>query len=97
MRVYLISLLWMALTCEAGLCGADWPMFRGNPALSGVAQTQLPEKPSLLWSHKTDGPVKSSAAIVGGRVFVGSDDGQVYALDLAEGKRLWAFKTGAGV
>src|ERR1043165_1200079 len=57
----------------------DWPMFRGGPALLGVASVQLPEQPALLWSFKTQGPVKSSAAIAGERVFIGSDDGQLYA------------------
>ena len=66
--------------------GANWPMFRGNPALTGVASGALPDKLSLLWSFKTGGPVKSSAAIVDGRVFIGSGDGNVYALDWATGK-----------
>jgi outer membrane protein assembly factor BamB len=74
--------------------GADWPMFRGGPALLGVAEGSLPAKPALLWSFKTGGPVKSSAAIVGDRVFIGSGDGNLYALDLARGKKLWSFKTG---
>src|SRR5438477_11020535 len=77
--------------------GANWPMFRGNPALTGIASGSLPDKLSLLWSFKTGGPVKSSAAIVGGRVFIGSGDGQVYGLELAGGKKIWAAKTGGPV
>src|SRR6266545_6425976 len=82
---------------KATAAGAGWPMFRGNPALTGVAAGTLPEKLSLLWSFKTGGPVKSSAAIVGGRVFIGSGDSHVYALDLATGKKTWAAKTGGAV
>ena len=33
--------------------------------------------------------VDSSPAIAGGRVFVGSNDGRVYGLDLANGKKVW--------
>src|SRR5262249_20778062 len=77
--------------------GADWPMFRGGPALTGVAGGQLPKKLDLLWTFKTGGPVKSSAAIVQGMVFVGSTDGNIYALSLDGGKRGWAFKTGGEV
>ena len=51
---------------------ADWPMYRGGPDLNGLAAGSLPTKPVLLWSFKTHGPVKSSAAIAGNRVFVGS-------------------------
>src|SRR2546423_9886791 len=76
---------------------ADWMMFRGNPALTGVAAGNLPDKLSLLWSFKTGGPVKSSAAVVGGRVFIGSGDGLVYALELASGKKVWTAKAGGPV
>src|SRR6266571_8185823 len=78
---------------EAAASGANWLMFRGNPALTGVAAGTLPDKLSLLWSFKTGGPVKSSAAIVGGRVFIGSGDSHVYALELASGKKNWAATT----
>ena len=73
---------------------ANWPMFRGNPALTGVASGSLPDKLSLLWSFQSGGPVKSSASIVDGRVFIGSGDSNVYALDLTSGKKIWAAKTG---
>ena len=75
----------------------EWTMFRGNPALTGVAAGSVPDKPALLWSFKTGGSVKSSAVIGGGKVFIGSDDGQVYALDFASGKKVWAFKAGSAV
>src|SRR6188508_443201 len=87
--------LLLALTLASA--AADWPMYRGAPSLAGVTTETLPAKLGPLWSFKTGGPVKSSPAIVGERVFVGSDDGHVYALDLASGKKLWAFKTGGPV
>ena len=34
----------------------------------------------LLWRYKTDGEVSSSPAVVGGVVYIGSDDGYLYAL-----------------
>ena len=56
----------------------EWPLYRGNPALTGVAAWLCPgQSPSLLWNFKTGGPVKSSAVIGGGKVFIGSNDGQV--------------------
>jgi outer membrane protein assembly factor BamB len=72
-------------------------MFRGGPALLGIAMGSLPAKPNLLWSFKTGGSVKSSAAVEAGQVFIGSNDGCIYALAIADGKRNWTFKTGAGV
>ncbi len=93
----------IGLVLAAGLCAAptifaaDWTMFRGSQALLGIAPGALPEKLDLLWSFKTQGPVKSSAAIVGGRVFIGSDDGHLYALDVATGKVVWSAKTDGGI
>ena len=72
-------------------------MFRGGPGLTGVAGGDLPEKLNLLWSFKTGESVKSSAAIAQSRVFIGSDDGNLYALNLGDGKKLWMFKTGGAV
>src|SRR5258708_999147 len=81
------------IACPAG----DWPMFRGGPDLRGIAAGPLPEKFGLAWRFKTAGPVKSSAAVVNQQVFIGSDDGNLYALSLVDGKKLWAFKTGGEV
>ena len=37
----------------------------------------------------------SSPAIAGERVYVGSNDGRFYVLDLATGKKVWEFEAGA--
>ena len=48
-----------------------------------------------LWKFPTRARVDSSPLIVGGRVFVGSSDGNLYELDLATGKKVWEFTAGA--
>jgi len=75
----------------------SWTIFRGNSALTGVADDMLPEKPAMLWSFKTGGPVKSSAVIGAGKIYVGSDDGNIYALNFADGKQVWIFKADSAV
>jgi len=70
----------------------DWPIFHGNSALTGLARGKLSDKPALLWRFKTGGAVVSSPAIAGGKVYVGSDDGHVYAISLSGGKKLWAYE-----
>src|SRR5436190_12030620 len=81
-------------TAVASVKASAWPMFRGSPALTGVASGTLSNSLVKLWSFKTQGPVKSSAAIENGRVFIGSDDGDVYCLEFATGKKVWAYKAG---
>jgi len=68
-----------------------WPMFRGGPALTGVAESELPATLTPRWTFQAGDGVESSAAIVQGVVFIGSLDGQVYALDLATGALKWKY------
>src|ERR1044071_4752972 len=92
----LLSALVLCLTLADAL-GGDWPMFHGGPSLTGVASGELPAKMVRRWAFKTAGPVKSSAAIVQGQVFIGSGDSNVYALTLTAGKKTWSFKTAGEV
>jgi len=75
----------------------DWPMFRGNPALTGVTEASLPSALSLKWSFKAGGQVLSSAAIVEDKVYVGSTEGTLVALNLKDGSKRWQFKAGGPV
>lgn len=71
----------------------NWPIFRGNPQLSGNTHAQFPAAIKLLWSFQTQDRIKSSPVIYGSQVFIGSNDTFLYALDLNSGTKLWSFKT----
>ncbi len=65
-------------------------MFRGDPAHTGVYNTQgVDELGGLLWRFSTRGAVRSSPAVSGERVYIGSTDGNLYALDRATGVENW--------
>ncbi|NLF72086.1 MAG: PQQ-binding-like beta-propeller repeat protein [Candidatus Anammoximicrobium sp.] len=49
------------------------------------------------WTFFTGGPVRFAPAAWRDRVFVGSDDGCLYALSLADGRLLWQHRGGPGV
>jgi len=55
------------------------------------------EFPSMAfaWSFETDGEVKGTIPTYDGGAFVGSWDGNVRRLDLADGSLEWAYETGA--
>jgi outer membrane protein assembly factor BamB len=79
---------------------ADWPVFRGDAAQTGVAAHPLPDKLAVRWQFKTGGDantasVEGTAAIVGGVVYVGAFDDHLHALDLATGTEKWKLKTGS--
>lgn len=71
---------------------------RANQGRTGVWTTSgLKTKPTVAWEFKTGGPVRSSPVVVDGVVYVGSYDGNFYALEAASGKQKWSFKTGGKV
>jgi len=76
--------------------GEAWPMYGGCPARCGLElKIEMPIKPA--WSFKTGEGVRSSPVISGGTAYVGSDDGKLYALELATGKERWAAEIGLPV
>lgn len=75
----------------------DWAIFRGDPQLSGNTPSPLPDAVERLWTFATQGSIKSSPVISDSRVFIGSSDAFLYALDLATGAKLWSFKTGKAI
>lgn len=72
----------------------SWPIFRGDANLSGVAAGDLAASLTLLWSFQTGDAIASSPVVGFGRVFIGSTDGKLYALDAATGDSVWAFDSG---
>jgi outer membrane protein assembly factor BamB len=74
-----------------------WPMFHGGQGLLGRAEGHLAAALTVRWKFKTQDAVKSSPGVSEGRVFVGSCDENIYALDLASGQKLWSYKTGGSV
>ncbi len=73
----------------------QWPMFRGNPERNGVAGPGCGPNPftmSKMWQFAAKGGVWSSPAVADGRVYVGSDDANLYCIDEATGKALWSQK-----
>src|SRR5579885_2721258 len=51
----------------------------------------------IAWTLHTNGPVRSSPAVTDDRVYIGSDDGFVYAIDRATGRVRWQFAAGGPV
>jgi outer membrane protein assembly factor BamB len=72
---------------------ATWPIFRGDAALTGVANASLQLPLDRYWRFRTEGPVQSSPVIADGRVYVGSDDGTLFCVDAARGQELWRYTT----
>ncbi|HKG47427.1 MAG TPA: PQQ-binding-like beta-propeller repeat protein [Pyrinomonadaceae bacterium] len=75
----------------------NWAQFRGNHSLTGVSQSNVPTSLKQLWTYEAGESIESSAAIIGGTVFVGSQKGELVALSLDNGSVYWKFSTGSPI
>lgn len=92
--ISLLSMISSALG-QAPSASGDWPMFRGNPALTGVATSTLPGKPEVLWKFRAGEAISSSPAISDGVVYIGCDNGNLYAISLKDASLIWRSQTPA--
>ena len=76
----------------------DWPMFQRDPAHTAVVPdgAPLPEG-ELKWRFVTQGPIFSSPAVVGGRVYLSTGDRRIVALDGESGEVIWEHRVSAPV
>lgn len=75
----------------------NWSQFRGNHRLSGVSDATVPSQLKLLWTFEAGEPIESSAAIVGGTVFVGTQKNELLALSLENGSVYWRYQIDAPI
>lgn len=79
---------------------ADWPTYLHDTSRNGAQNETIVSAANAgqltkLWSFKTGGLIAAQAAIVGGVAYVGSWDGNEYAINLGTGAQMW--KTNLGV
>ena len=78
--------------------------FYSSPAVSGGSRLRRrtrqdgararPKTGKAFWTFATGARIDSSPAIAGGRVYIGSNDGKLYVLDVATGKSVFQFEAG---
>jgi len=90
-----IIAIFILLTCIAQ--AGDWPMFHHDARHTGYTDESIPDDLELLWSYETGGWVESSPTVSNGVLYVGSNDGNLYALDIATGNLKWKYTIGGEV
>ncbi|MDE0469364.1 MAG: PQQ-binding-like beta-propeller repeat protein [Candidatus Poribacteria bacterium] len=96
-RVPVTFLILALLIFASQVTLGNWTSFRGNPQLTGVADSQLPENPQLLWTFQAGDMIESTAAVVNGTVYIGALDGIFYALDAQTGEKQWTYQTNSSI
>jgi outer membrane protein assembly factor BamB len=95
MRLWLVGWVCLSVWC-AGIPhaeAADSTMFRVNAAHLGVYASKAPSLSSVRWRFRTGGSIISSPAVWRGAVYVGSNDGSLYAVRQSDGTRIWRYAT----
>lgn len=83
---------------EPFLVQTNWSQFHfdldhdGVNPYENVLNSRTVKNIDLKWKYTTNSVVKSSPAVVGGVVYIGSDDGNLYALKASTGVKLWIYK-----
>lgn len=86
-----------ARAAEPVPAGQQAAMFRGDAAHTGVYEGPPAKHLGERWRRKTGGAVVSSPVVFGDTVYVGSGDGALYALAVADGAVRWRAETGGAV
>jgi outer membrane protein assembly factor BamB len=97
-RPFALALAALCLTTAAsrGDSGSA-TMFRADAAHVGVFDSNAPTLHAVQWRFHANGPLISSPAVADGVVYVGSNDGNLYALRASDGVRLWHYSTSGPV
>ena len=82
-----------AESAEAAV-SAEWRLFRGDSALTGVSEEVLPPPLALAWKLELTGPIVATAAIANGTVYLGCQDADFRAIDLESGQEKWKKQLG---
>ena len=73
----------------------NWTSFRGNPELTGVTDSSLPDNLELLWIFQAGDMIESTATIQDDTVYVCASDGHLYAINADTGKSIWKYQAAA--
>lgn len=99
LKCSLVLVASLVLLCRgsvrAGAPGAA--MFRADAAHRGVYASTAPSLRSVRWRFHAGGALISSPAVFDGAVYVGSNDGNLYAIRQTNGSELWRYRTGGAV
>jgi eukaryotic-like serine/threonine-protein kinase len=76
---------------------SGWWMVGGGPEHRGIAPGSLPPPLKLRWETKAGKAFAGGPVAAGGRVYIGNNDGNVYAFEAATGKQVWSAATKAEV
>ena len=73
-----------------------WPMFHHDLQNTGYSTSKAPDTHNILWIFEPKDQM-TSPVVYDDKVYVGSDDGIVYCLDMYTGEQIWNYTTGGEI
>lgn len=93
-----VSMILVLIAATAAAVANGQTGFRGDARHSGATAEQGPRQfHRIKWKFPTGDRIVSSPVYDSGVIYFGGDDGNVYAVDAANGRQLWKRKTGGPV
>ena len=88
----------MAPAASAQPAPSAWPQFHRDAARSGRSAAVSLATPQVRWTFSTGDSIIASSPVIGpdGAVYVGADDGRLYAVN-ANGTLRWSFLAGGAL
>ncbi len=81
------------VTLSSNSAPGEWTMFRHDVAgTSRYGENSTAPEGVLKWQFKTGSFIEASPSVADGRVYIGSTDNHLYALDIETGEPLWSFQ-----
>ena len=95
--IVLVAVLFAGAVAVPVAAQADTMQFHYNAQLTGdytPVAGSVPSNGLLKWNFTTGSVVESSPTVANGVVYVGSNDGNLYALNANNGTKVWNYTTG---
>ena len=89
MKATIAAALALATFCTVARAAQADAMFRSDAAHTGAYASAAPQLNHVRWRFRAKGAFISSPTVNGGSVYIGSDDGHIYALKAADGALVW--------
>ena len=89
----LLLAAWASPQAAPAPASATWSNYRGDRSLRGVAAGELSSELTLTWKYEAEGAITSSPVLSDGKVFFGSDDMKLHAVDATTGALAWSYLT----
>ena len=77
--------------------GDWWPMFGHDTTNAGYSTSPAPRTSTIAWTYTTTSAIRSGATVQDGVVYVGTFNGDFYALNSTTGDLIWTYKTDDGI